>query len=206
MTAPIVPAVPAVPPVVPAEVPPVAPQVEAKPPWGTPEEFDPEKAWDLITKLRAQKNDPAVAKELSELRAKTQAFEDEKRTDVEKAQARAETAEKALAVREAEALRASIALEKGLTASQAKRLVGATREELEADAADLLADLKATTPVVPKAPGTDGQGNVGEPIGAGAKAQLSKEDVSKLYTEKNYAAIEAARKDGQLAGLLGPTP
>ena len=152
-------------PVVPV-VPPVAPQVEAKPPWGSPEEFDPAKAWDLITKLREQKNDPAVARELSELRAKVQSHEDEKRTDVEKAQARAEAAEKALAQRDAEALRTSIALEKGLTASQAKRLVGSTREELEADAVDLLADLKAAAP--PKAPTATGQGNVGTPIGGNA--------------------------------------
>lgn len=40
--------------------------------------------------------------------------------------------------------RLEVALEKGLTASQAKRLVGTTREELEADADELLADLKGS--------------------------------------------------------------
>jgi nucleoid DNA-binding protein len=42
------------------------------------------------------------------------------------------------------AVRAEIANEKGLTPSQAKRLVGSTREELEADADELLKDIGAT--------------------------------------------------------------
>ena len=44
---------------------------------------------------------------------------------------------------EERALRAEIANAKGLTPSQAKRLVGSTREELEADADELLADIGA---------------------------------------------------------------
>lgn len=42
---------------------------------------------------------------------------------------------------EARAMRAEVANAKGLTPSQSKRLVGATREELEADADELLADI-----------------------------------------------------------------
>lgn len=44
---------------------------------------------------------------------------------------------------EARAMRAEVANAKGLTPSQAKRLVGATREELEADADELLKDIGA---------------------------------------------------------------
>lgn len=44
---------------------------------------------------------------------------------------------------ETRAMRAEIANAKGLTPTQAKRLVGSTREELEADADELLADLGA---------------------------------------------------------------
>lgn len=44
---------------------------------------------------------------------------------------------------EERALRAEVANAKGLTPSQAKRLIGSTREELEADAAELLADISA---------------------------------------------------------------
>lgn len=61
----------------------------------------------------------------------------QKATD--KAAAETERATKA----EAAALRAQVALEKGLTASQAGRLVGATRDELLADADQLLTDIGA---------------------------------------------------------------
>ena len=49
------------------------------------------------------------------------------------------------AARQAEerALRAEVANAKGLTANQAKRLQGSTRDELEADADELLADIGA---------------------------------------------------------------
>jgi len=42
------------------------------------------------------------------------------------------------------AMRAEVANAKGLTPTQAKRLVGSTREELEADADELLADIGAS--------------------------------------------------------------
>ena len=188
-----VPTPPAVP-VVPAVVPAVVPQVEAKPPWGTPEEFDAEKAWARIQHLQDQKNDPIAAKELKDLREFKATSEDANRTEVEKAQARADIAEKALAESVASSLRSAIALEKGLTASQAKRLVGTTREELEADATELLADFPKA--VVPKAPNTDGQGNVGGPI-EGPK-QLSENDLDAMTPQQ----IEAARTSGQLRELL----
>jgi hypothetical protein len=44
---------------------------------------------------------------------------------------------------ETRALRAEVANAKGLTSSQAKRLVGSTKEELEADADELLKDIGA---------------------------------------------------------------
>ena len=136
-----------------------ADELAAKPPWGTPEEFDPAKAWDLIKNLREQKNDPAVAKELSELRAAKKAAEDANRTEVERERARADTAEAALSTATDEKLRADVAIDKKLTASQAKRLVGSTREELEADAIEMIADLKG-----PAVPSATGQGEAGDPL------------------------------------------
>lgn len=44
----------------------------------------------------------------------------------------------------ADVLRLEVALEKGLTAVQAKRLVGATKDELEADAEELIASFGGT--------------------------------------------------------------
>lgn len=79
-------------------------------------------------------------------------LEESSKSELEKATARAEAAEKALTEARSESDRAAVALSKGLTPTQAKRLVGSTREELEADADDLLADLKADKATPPSAP------------------------------------------------------
>jgi len=81
------------------------------------------------------------AKENSSAAAKLAEIEESNKTEAQKLSERAEIAEKALAAKELEADRALVALEKGLTASQAKRLVGASRDEFLADADQLLADL-----------------------------------------------------------------
>lgn len=59
-------------------------------------------------------------------------------SETEKAVRRAEAAERRAEQAEAKHLRLEIAIEKGLTPAQAKRLVGSSREELEGDAAELL--------------------------------------------------------------------
>jgi hypothetical protein len=53
-----------------------------------------------------------------------------------------------------EAMRAEVALLKGLTPAQVKRLVGATREELEADADELLTLFPRTSDGVAQGVGT----------------------------------------------------
>jgi len=90
------------------------------------------------------------------------------KTELDKATERATKAEAEAAKIRIEADRSSIALAKGLTPNQAKRLVGSTREEMEADADELLTDLaqgnKPSAP--PKPPGGSGAargGNDGDP-------------------------------------------
>ena len=80
-------------------------------------------------------------KEAEQARLKVKQYEDATKSEQEKLTERASELEKSLTTAEANAARFEIALEKGLTKSQAKRLVGSTREELEADAEELLADL-----------------------------------------------------------------
>jgi hypothetical protein len=70
------------------------------------------------------------------------------KTEAEKLAERAAAAEKAAGEHQLRALRAEVALAKKLTPSQAKRIVGSTKEELEADADELLKDL-AVTPAKP---------------------------------------------------------
>jgi hypothetical protein len=79
--------------------------------------------------------------------------QDAAKTELQKAAERAEKAESERDTLRTASLRAEVALAKGLTASQAKRLVGSTKEELEADADELLADLgpsKTTNKADPK--------------------------------------------------------
>lgn len=64
---------------------------------------------------------------------------DSSKSDLQKLADRVEAAEKRAADAEAKSLRAEVAQAKGLTAAQAKRLSGTSKEELEADADDLLA-------------------------------------------------------------------
>lgn len=82
------------------------------------------------------------AKENAEAAKRLQEFEERDKTEAQKLADRAEAAEKRAAELETRALRLEVAAEKGLTTAQAKRLVGATREELEADADELLETFK----------------------------------------------------------------
>jgi hypothetical protein len=86
----------------------------------------------------------AAEKRASELEARLKQFEDRDKSEAEKLASRAEEAERRAQESESRALRLEVAAEKGLTAAQAKRLVGSTRDELETDAAELLETFKAT--------------------------------------------------------------
>lgn len=68
-------------------------------------------------------------------------IEEASKTEAQKAADRLAAAEKAAADASSSLARLEVALAKGLTPSQAKRLVGSTREELEADADELLKDI-----------------------------------------------------------------
>lgn len=95
---------------------------------------------------KANREAKALRDRLAQAEARLSEIDDAAKTDLEKAVARAEAAEKRAAQLESSVLRAEIAAEKGLTPSQAKRLVGSTREELEEDADDLLASFGSVKP------------------------------------------------------------
>lgn len=86
-------------------------------------------------------------REKQELAGRLQSFEDANKSELERAQEAHKTAEQRAAAAESAALRLEVALEKapeGMSIQQvrklAKRLTGATHEELEADAEELFAD------------------------------------------------------------------
>src|SRR5690242_675195 len=88
----------------------------------------------------------ARAKANAEAATRLQQFEDRDKTEAQKLTERAEAAERRAAEIEGRALRLEVAAEKGLTPAQAKRLVGETREQLEADADELLETFKPAAP------------------------------------------------------------
>lgn len=88
----------------------------------------------------------ARLKELEPMAAEAQKLKDAKKSEAEKLTEKLTAAERRAAEAEQRLLRAEVAAEKGLTAAQAKRLVGSSKEELEADADDLLASFGPVGP------------------------------------------------------------
>ena len=110
--------------------------------------------------------DRIVRERVQRERAKYADYDDLKKTaeGAKTLEDRVADMERRTAETEMRALRAEVANAKGLTPTQAKRLVGSTREELEADADELLADIGAQRSksnvapkegTTPKNPGSD---------------------------------------------------
>jgi len=107
------------------------------------DEFDRQKAEAKISKVNSEAaNLRRRLKELEPLAKKAKELEDEQKSESEKSTEARTKAEKAAADATQEAARLRVALNKGLTEVQAKRLIGETQEELEADADELLASFE----------------------------------------------------------------
>jgi len=101
-------------------------------------------------------------KEAETLRLKLKEYEDRDKTDLQKLQEERDALKFERDSLTLSQLRREVADEKGLTPAQAKRLVGSTREEFEADADEILAAFPTKT--APKF-GDVGQGARGEKTG-----------------------------------------
>ncbi len=97
---------------------------------------DPKVAAVLSKERRAARD---AVRRADAAESKLRELDDAKKSDVDKANERAQRAEERLAQVESRALRAEVAAAKGLPANLAARLQGSTRDEIEADADDLLA-------------------------------------------------------------------
>lgn len=105
--------------------------------------FDRKKAEAKISKVNSEAaNLRKRLKELEPLAKKAKELEDEQKSESEKSAEARTKAEKEAATATQEAARLRVALNKGLTEVQAKRLIGETQEELEADADELLASFE----------------------------------------------------------------
>lgn len=114
---------------------------------GEPQTFDAE----YVAGLRRENAKYRVeAKANADKAARLDEIEASKKSELEKLTEDRDTHRRRADAAELNAARNAVALEKGLTISQAKRLVGSTREELAADADELLADLEAGRTKSPK--------------------------------------------------------
>lgn len=103
-----------------------------------PDPKPPASGGDDLAELKAALK--KANKEAEESRRKLKEIEDRDKSESEKLTDRLTAAEQRATEAESRALRMEVAAAKGLTAGQAKRLVGTTKEELEADADELLTD------------------------------------------------------------------
>lgn len=134
-------------------------------------------------------------RELRETKDLLASYEEANKSEVEKLADKAAAAEDRASTAELRALRVEVAHEKGLTSAQAKRLVGKTREELEADADELLETFSGK-----KADGNgkDGDGGGDQPrrtpkenLRPGAAGDDSKAEMSREEAHKLAASIES---------------
>lgn len=151
---------------------PITPEPE-KDPEPTPEEDAPKPAADIPAEVKAALK--KANKEAETLRLKLKEYEDRDKTEVDKLNERLALAER----RALDAERLEVALDKGLTRTQAKRLVGSTREELEADADELIADLGPPSEDPRPAPSRKPQEQL-KPGSSDPDAPVEETDVRKL--------------------------
>lgn len=121
----------------------------------------------------AERTAKTQQKQLDELTAKLQQYEDAKKSDLDKLTDRATAAEATAASATAKLLRYEIAAKKKLPAEWAARLQGSTSEELEADADQLLEAL-----------GTQQQRNTPSYDGGVRKPAAAPTDMNALIRQK----------------------
>lgn len=84
----------------------------------------------------------AANKEAEKHRLRVKELEDKDKSELQRTSDERDEHKTARSAAELRAMQLEVALDKGLTTTQAKRLIGTTREELEADADELLESFK----------------------------------------------------------------
>jgi len=119
---------------------------DTEPDKGTDPDAGAKKALEAERKARRE-----AEKALRDMQSRLKEIEDKDKSETDKLREQVEQLKSEASTNAAKALRAEIAAERGLTPAQAKRLVGSTREELEADADEIL----EAFPAGAKAPPSD---------------------------------------------------
>jgi hypothetical protein len=123
---------------------------------------------DYVKKLRAEAAEARTAR--NELEKKVKSFEDRDKTEQQKLEERAATAEGNLTKAEMKVLRFEVAADKGIPLKHAHRLQGSTKEELAKDADELAKELGADT-----TPGFDGGARKPAPTGGDMDALIRRQ-------------------------------
>jgi hypothetical protein len=127
--------------------PPAEPQPTPPPePQGDPDKLGDAGKRALDAERKALRDAKARIKELEPLAAKAREFEDANKSELQRLEDQLAAEREARSNFEQQLLRRDVASDKGLTAQQARFLVGSTREELEDAADELVAAFKATAP------------------------------------------------------------
>jgi hypothetical protein len=150
--------------------------------------FTPPASQDELNKIISERvaRERAKFADYTDLKGKAAKFDEldqASKTEQERLTERLAAAEARAAEIEGRALRLEVASENGLTPAQAKRLVGSTREELEADAKELLATF------TPSKSDDDSTENVTESLDLGIRSGSPKKG-------KSTADLFAAAIDG----------
>jgi len=117
------------------------------------EQFKPITSQEDLNRVIGERVKRAKPSDYDDLKAKAAKFdeiEQANKTELQKITEDRDTHQKRGDTAEQQVARLEVALTKGLTLTQAKRLVGKTREEFEADADELLADLGKSGKQSPK--------------------------------------------------------
>lgn len=129
--------------------------------------------------LKALKSERAARaeaeKQAAEFAARIKEFEDAQKSEAEKQAERLAELEKSARENEIARVRYEVAAEVGLSLDAAKRLHGASREELSADAVELKALLDSAVPNVPRPDHSQGGGDDTKPGGVQAGRDLFRE-------------------------------
>lgn len=135
----------------------------------------------LDAERKARRDAETKAKDLE---TRLQAIEDKDKTEVDRLTDENAKLKADLATATVGGARMRVALEKGLTATQAKRLVGDTEDELLADADELLADLGGAKPPskddTPPPPGGKPREDLKPGSGTDPETPVAETDVKKI--------------------------
>lgn len=126
-------------------------QTEQTPPWGSDEEFNPEKAWKLIQNLRKEKD------ELKPLAQRAKELEDSQKSEQQKLQEALEAATAEGSAAKTQAAKLTAALDHGLSKEDLDLLDGVPADQIAERAEKLAARLKTSgAPPASRNQGGDG--------------------------------------------------